>query len=367
MAGCQVRQDHSFSYQITPQYQDGIVLLQGTQLFCTTSYVGSFLYSQAMTLTSSDTVKLSTTNRTTAEAASGKSFVLAHFSDPHFARVDHIKTRDFFNKRLLGYLRWKLKRQVEHSDELLTILDKDLQRSKPDHIAITGDLTQLGLPVEFEIAHDWLQTLGAANRVTVIPGNHDTYIKTDWHETFAHWLDYMVADVQDQPANLITSLDGLFPTLRIRNRIALIGINTAYPSEPHLATGTIGNDQLKKLETILKHLSGQRLFRIVLIHHPPVQGIVSWRRSLIDAASLRMMLERYGVELVLFGHAHKTAHGNLDTPSGLIPAIGAPSASSLSPKDERRSRYYLYEISSTAEGWKVHLDERVFSQIQSGS
>ena len=303
----------------------------------------------------------STTNQTTTDEAAEKSFVLAHFSDPHFARLDNIKTSNLVNKRLLGYLKWKLKRQAVHSEELLTILNKDLQQTKPDHIAITGDLTQLCLPIEFEIARDWLQTLGTANRVTVIPGNHDTYVETDWHETFAHWLDYMVADVQGQPDNTLTSLDELFPTLRIHNQIALIGINTAYPCGLHLATGKIGDVQLRKLEIILKQLSGKGLFRIILIHHPPVQSIVSWRRSLTDAASLRIMLKRYGAELVLFGHAHKRSQSKLDTPSGLIPAMGAPSVSSLSQKDERRSRYYLYRITSTKEGWKVHLDERVFS------
>lgn len=317
-----------------------------------------------MTSIASDISKLSSTTNQTTEKAAGKSFVLAHFSDPHFARVDHIKTSDLFNKRLLGYLRWKLKRQAEHNDELLAILRKDLQRTKPDHIALTGDLTQLGLPAEFETARNWLQTLGTANRVTVVPGNHDTYIKTDWHETFTHWLDYMVNDDHDQPTGKITRLDMLFPTLRIHNRVALVGINTAYPSAPHLATGKIGSNQLKKLETILKHLSGQRLFRVILIHHPPVQGIVSRRRSLTDAVSLRRLLEDYGAELVLFGHAHKTAQGNLDTPSGLIPAMGASSVSSLRYEDERRSRYYLYTITSTTEEWKVHMDERVFSLEQ---
>jgi 3',5'-cyclic AMP phosphodiesterase CpdA len=300
----------------------------------------------------------------TETTAAGKSFVLAHFSDPHLARVDHVDASDLLSKRLFGYLRYKLKRGAEHSDELLTILSKDLQRTKPDHIAITGDLTQLSLPIEFEIARDWLQTLGSANGVTIIPGNHDTYVKTDWHHTFTHWLDYMAADLLDQPAPLITSLEGLFPTLRIRNRIALIGVNTAYPSGPFLATGRIGSSQLIKLEAILKHLSGEHLFRIILIHHPPPQRIVGWRRSLTDAASLRMVIERYGAELVLFGHTHKTIQSNLNSPSGLIPAIGAPSASSLSYKNERRSRYYLYTITSTAEGWQVHLDERLFSLEQ---
>lgn len=317
-----------------------------------------------MVSTLSNTAKFGSTVNKTAENDAGKSFILAHFSDPHLACVDHIKTRDLFNKRLWGYLRWKLKRRTGHSHELLTCLYKDLQRIKPDHIAITGDLTQLGLPVEFEMARDWLHNLGSAGKITVVPGNHDTYVKSDWRETFAHWLDYMAADEQAQPANLITSLDELFPTLQIRNQFALIGINTACPSGPHLATGTIGKSQLKKLDFILKHLSGQRLFRIILIHHPPIDGIVSWRRSLTDAASLRLILERYGAELILFGHAHMTVQACLAASTGFIPVMGAPSVSSVSCTDKKRSRYCLYEINATDTGWKVHHEERVFSLEQ---
>jgi len=315
-----------------------------------------------MTSTSSDTAKASsTTNRTAEDMADSKSFVVAHLSDPHFARVDQINRGDLFSKRLFGYLRWKLKRRFEQSHELLTILHKDLQRTKPDHIAITGDLTQLSLPVEFTLARDWLQSLGTSEQVTVIPGNHDTYVKTRWDQTFFHWLDYMLGDGQVQQAGSISSLAELFPTLRIRNRIALIGISTAQPSAPHLATGAIGADQLKKLESIQKQLTGQHLFRIILIHHPPISGVVSWRRSLTDAQFLQTLLERYGAELVLFGHAHKTAHGDLKTPTGLVPAVGAPSASSLGRIDERRSRYYLYKIMTTEVGWNVQMEERVFS------
>jgi len=315
-----------------------------------------------MTPTSSDTAKAGSTGNRTAEGkADSKSFVIAHFSDPHIARVDQIDKRDLLSKRLFGYLRWKLKRRFEQSYELLTILHKDLQHSKPDHIAITGDLTQLSLPAEFEKARDWLQSLGTPEQVTVIPGNHDTYVKTAWHQSFALWLDYMLGDAQAQQAGSISSLAELFPTLRIRNRIALIGISTAQPSAPHLATGAIGADQLKKLETILKQIDGQRLFRIILIHHPPISGVVNWRRSLTDAQFLQTLLKRYGAELVLFGHAHKTAYGDLAAPAGLIPAMGAPSVSSLVRSDARRSRYYLYEIIPSAEGWNVQMVERVFS------
>lgn len=312
-------------------------------------------------MTSTSLNKSSDAEQMTEDAPAMKNFTIAHVSDPHLASVGHFAKSDFFSKRLLGYLRWKVKRHAEHNSDFISLLHRDLEQTKPDHIAITGDLSQLGLPIEFKMAHDWLQSLGRGKKITLIPGNHDTYVNTDWQKTFVHWLDYMTSDVQEPPPHLITNLKGLFPTLRIRQRIALIGVNTAQPTGLHLATGTMGADQLEKLETILKQLADKHLFRIILIHHPPVQGLVSRRRSLTDATSLRVLVKRYGVELVLFGHTHSTCQGSLETPSGYIPAIGAPSISSLTAQEKRLSRYNLYTISSTAGIWRVHLEERVFS------
>lgn len=307
------------------------------------------------TKTSSDFIRMDTV------PAPEERFILAHFSDPHIVCIDQIKSRDLINKRLLGYLRWKLHRKTEHRNEILAILQKDLQRTKPDHIAITGDLTHLSLPSEFKKVRRWLRSLGTPTQVTVVPGNHDTYVRTDWHQTFGCWLDYMVSDTQYQQAGSAKGFDDLFPTLRIRGQIALIGVNTARPNTPYLAIGSIGAFQLKKLETILKQTSGQRLFRIISIHHPPISGLVSWRRRLTDAPALHRLLARYGTELILHGHTHKTARNTLNIPAGLTLVMGAPSASSFGRTYDRRARYYIYKIIRSGDGWDLNIAERIYS------
>jgi 3',5'-cyclic AMP phosphodiesterase CpdA len=158
----------------------------------------------------------------------------------------------------------------------------------------------------------------------------------------------------------------LFPTLRVRGQIALIGVCTAHPSALHLATGSIGAPQLKKLETILKQTAAQRLFRIISIHHPPISGIVSWRRRLTDAEALYMLLARYGTELILHGHVHKTASNTLHTQAGLTTVVGAPSVTSSSRTYERRARYYVYKITACGGGWDVQLTERIYSPVGDG-
>ena len=244
-------------------------------------------------------------NSPDANHASGEKFVLAHLSDPHIACESPVQKRDLLNKRLLGYLKWRLFRKRAHRDEILSILQEDLKTTAPDHIAVTGDLTHLGLPAEFRKAQLWLQSLGSPDQVTVVPGNHDAYVRSDWNETFSWWLDYMVSDRPGRQGTRISGLDDLFPTLRVRGRIALIGVCSARPSAPHLAIGTVGDPQLHRLETVLKQTAAQGLFRIMAIHHPPLPGIESWRRSLTDAHSLRNLVARCGAELILHGHVEK--------------------------------------------------------------
>jgi len=290
-----------------------------------------------------------------------KGWVLAHLSDPHIASTDRIKWPDLRSKRLLGYLRWKLYRKTDHRQSVLTCLGSDLARTKPDHIVVTGDLTQLSLPVEFDKARRWLVDLGAPDHVTVVPGNHDTYVRTDWHQTLACWTDYMVSDPPYRQTGKVSGLNDLFPTLRVRGRIALIGVSSAHPSAPHLAVGSIGVPQLERLAALLKQTARRGLFRIVSIHHPPISGIVSRRKHLTDGSALLRVITRLGTELILHGHAHKTTRHFLNTPAGEIPVMGAPSISSPGRTRQRRASYGLYTITPAGNGWTVSIAQRVYS------
>lgn len=293
--------------------------------------------------------------------AAARTMTLAHLSDPHIACMEDIAVRDFVSKRLFGYLRWKLHRGAEHGSGVLSALQTDLTRTEPDHIAVTGDLTHLGLPAEFKKAQQWLQSLGSPAQVTVIPGNHDAYVKLTWHQNMARWTEYMLSDAAREDDRGAEHTATIFPSLRTRGGIAIIGVNTARPSAPHLAIGSVGAGQLRNLADILAQTARQRLYRVLLVHHPPLSGTVSWRKRLTDAADLRSLLVEYGAELILHGHAHRTLRNYLPTPNGNIPVMGVPSISALSRTPERRARYYIYRITPDQEGWNVRLEVRIYS------
>ena len=296
-----------------------------------------------------------------ADSADGNAFTLAHISDPHISSIDNIRLSELLNKRLFGYLKWRLHRGAEHHDGILTALQQDLADTRPDHIAVTGDLTHLSLRSEYRKSRRWLESLGSPDRVTVIPGNHDAYVKAGWPQTLARWTAYMLSDGTESEMDPPSAIDTIFPSLRLRGRIALIGVNTAVPTALHLATGSIGKPQLQKLETLMADFANRNLFRVLLIHHPPAPGTVSWRKRLTDAPALESLINRYGAELVLHGHAHTCNLNRLNTPDGSVAVIGLPSASALGRTPRRRARYVIYHITPKAAGWQLRLEVRQYS------
>jgi len=288
-------------------------------------------------------------------------FRLIHLSDPHLFSITNVRLRELLNKRVYAYFSWRLHRQAEHCGEVLAALLKDMQSLKPDHIVLTGDLTHMGLPSEFRQAQEMLQSLGPPSKVMVIPGNHDTYVATAWERTFRLWSDYLASDADHCFPEAAKARNIVFPTLRVRGPIALIGVSTACPTIPFLATGSIGKVQMKKLENILDETRRRHLLRVVLIHHPPVPGAVSWRKRLTDQAAFQALLARHGAELILHGHTHRTYLGHLETPGGRVFSIGVPSASSLGRTAHRRARYHVFRLIRTESGLEMLLTVRVYS------
>jgi 3',5'-cyclic AMP phosphodiesterase CpdA len=290
-----------------------------------------------------------------------KTFTIAHLSDFHLSSLKKVKIQDLLNKRIFGYLKWQLHRRSEHKPEVLEALLRDLQMTDPDHIVVTGDLTHLALPAEFQEAKKILHSMGSPRKVTVIPGNHDAYVKTDWNSTFLLWTDYMAADKPRHSGQMESHSHKIFPSLRIRDFVALVGLTSARPSGVFFAVGSVGKLQLQELEKILAETGQRQLFRIVLIHHPPLPGMVSWRKRLTDGEALSMILKRQGVELVLHGHAHRDSQGHFDTTAGQARTMGVSSASAPGRTRKHRARYHIYRLKKDPHGWEMTVSVRCYS------
>lgn len=271
-------------------------------------------------------------------------FTLAHLSDPHLPPLPAARLRDLAGKRAFGYLNWTRNRHKYHRREVLDALVSDMQAQMPDHIAITGDLVNLALEAEFAPSRAWLESVGTADRVTVIPGNHDTYVRVNRHRFAEAWENYLDGD--GAQGGGVT-----FPCLRRRGPLALISVSSAVPTPPLMATGRLGHAQLKALQRILAGLSTEQTFRVLLIHHPLCSD--SRVKRLTDSSELLAVLKQNGVDLILHGHDHVHSTIWIEGPNGEIPAIGVPSASAIAHGRYPAAAYNLFSIEREGAAWRV--------------
>jgi 3',5'-cyclic AMP phosphodiesterase CpdA len=293
-------------------------------------------------------------------------FTLAHLSDFHLFSLKGVKVRDLFNKRIYAYLRWRTRRFTEHRTDILKALASDLKDVAPDHIVITGDVTHSGLAGEYAEVERQLRGLGPPADVTVIPGNHDAYVAVRGLRPLSSLSPYMASDPPQRAETHCPDGSCPFPILRVRKHVALIGLSTARPCLPFLAVGRLGIPQIERLDRLLEETGRMGLFRVVLIHHPPGEGVMSWRKRLLDLDGLGRVLTRRGAELVLHGHAHRGSYGLLKAPPRAIPVIGVPSSTAFGRTLEKRARYNVYSIPEGpgAKPFCVHV--RVYSPASGG-
>jgi 3',5'-cyclic AMP phosphodiesterase CpdA len=270
-------------------------------------------------------------------------FRLAQVSDPHFRGFRNVKLRDFLGKRALGGLNLLLMRRRKHSMALLQALGEDLAARSVDHLALTGDLCNIALESEWDAALRWIEaTRLPADRVTVIPGNHDAYVRkvvTDgvFERMFA---PFQTAELRADNA--------VYPFVRLRGDVALVCTSTGVPTRDTGAWGRVGESQLIRLESLLTAPEVKSRRRVILIHHPPLVNRHGEERNLLDRTAVQALLARTGADLVLHGHDHRDFFNDLPGPGGTrIPVVGAGSAS-YDGHPDRRSRYHIFEITDAA-------------------
>jgi 3',5'-cyclic AMP phosphodiesterase CpdA len=280
-------------------------------------------------------------------------FTLAHLSDIHLSPLPRVRRRELMSKRMLGYVNWHRGRKYVHRREILDLITHDIVERRPDHIAVTGDLVNLGLPEEFLRAADWLHQLGPPDRVTAIPGNHDAYVRLHPKAGTSHWQPYMVANEAGEA--LFSTPPSRFPFVRRFGDVALIALSSAIPTMPFIAAGKIGSPQRELLASALDHLGREGLFRVVLLHHPPLRDQAGWHRGLRDAGKFTRILKQHGAELVLHGHNHVQTVHELETVSGTAIIVGVPSASEAVEGRIPSARYNEYAIARNGKGWHVEM------------
>lgn len=281
-------------------------------------------------------------------------FTLAHFSDLHMPTRGIFAPRHWTVKRSLGYINWQTGRKRSFALRAVDLLVDDMRKRSPDHIAVTGDLVNFGLPSELESAARWLEALGPDDLVSVVPGNHDIYVPMRRDPGVARWIDYMRSDEYGSTVpgadnafpDAGSDVRGAFPYVRRFGKIALIGVNSSLPMPPFIAAGELGPAQMQRLETVLNATGRDGLIRVLMIHHPPLSSLASQRRGLRDVHALAEVLKRAGAELILHGHNHTNTLTAADGPDRPIPIVGIAAGGMIKnrKRPEELGRYNLIEI-----------------------
>jgi len=291
--------------------------------------------------------------------------VLAHLSDVHLFALDQLAARRLLNKRFTGWVNIKLHRGVAHQAAVAETVAREVRRLDVDHVVITGDVTGLALEEEFERVQVYLRQALAlsADRVSMVPGNHDTYTRGAYRERRfeGHFGEHITSDLPG--ASGVPGLDR-YPYVRLRGPLAIIGLSTAVPRPPLCASGRLGKPQRMALHSLLSHEQVRSRLPVILQHHPwhnPSSAAKTALEGLVDAAAEGRVLDQLERGLLLHGHLHRRIHRRLPTRHGHLEAVGATSASLQHDDPARMAGVNLYEIDGAGEVTRIEslrLDTR---------
>ncbi|MBM4373431.1 MAG: metallophosphoesterase, partial [Deltaproteobacteria bacterium] len=271
---------------------------------------------------------------------------IAHISDLHILDLAGIRAGRFLNRRLLGGVNLALYRRGQYRTDILERLIEDILREGVDHVAITGDLSNLALESEFERVFHLVKLLGGYDRVSVVPGNHDCYtggaIAARRFEKYFHGFMYQG----------YTDLKTVFyPYQKVLGDVLLVGLNSACHTTPPMSYGTIGARQLDALDRLLAAPRVRTLRKIVLLHHALHRRPwhVEATTRLVNRENLLRVLVRNRVDLALYGHDHAGRIWELDEAGHRLHLVNCGSSTRLGPEPEHRARYRIVHLDA-AEG-----------------
>ncbi|WP_155951256.1 metallophosphoesterase family protein [Rhizobium mesoamericanum] len=277
-------------------------------------------------------------------------FKLAHISDIHLGPLPRLSVRELFSKRITGFVNWHRNRSKHLFGSTLDLLLDDIREKQADHLAVTGDLVNLASGLEIRAAAAWLKELGDPADNSVVPGNHDAYVPGAYEKSVRAWYDNVRGDLA--PAEWQEDRH-VFPYLRVRGKVAIVGCSTAVATPPFAASGFFGERQARDTVNMLRAAGEAGLFRVVMIHHPPIHGATSFHKRMIGIRRFGAVISTGGAELVLHGHTHLNTLNWLRGQTSPVPVVGIASASQGPGGLKPRAAYNLFTIDGSPGAWEL--------------
>jgi 3',5'-cyclic AMP phosphodiesterase CpdA len=194
--------------------------------------------------------------------------LIAHLSDLHFGRED---------------------------PRLVDALVEDVERLRPDLVAVSGDLTQRARDREFASARAFLNRMAVPR--LVVPGNHDIPL-FDVLRRFARPLSRYRAYIGEETNPFVATA-----------QFAVMGVNTARSNV--WKNGRVSAGQIDAIRARFCPLPPE-VFKVLVAHHPflpppddPTPALVGRGKEALEVA------EACGVDVILSGHLHRGFTGDI--------------------------------------------------------
>lgn len=254
---------------------------------------------------------------------------IAHLSDSHVLDPRPSRTRPGWSMRTRFLSLGRPLDAVGRQRKLRRAID-GAKRVGAHHIVISGDLTEIGAPGEYETLAEVLHDSGVpAERITLVPGNHDLYSSPDgWRWALEGPLAAFARTSAEGPGKIVD-----------------VGGASFMPIDATLhqpVTRSAGWMAEETLDAIARRASdAARVGRplVVVQHHPPFERTTSalhWLDGLVGAARMMHVLETFRNLFVLHGHLHHIINRTLGC--GIHRILGATAV--VDDRDAARVRVY---------------------------
>ena len=249
-----------------------------------------------------------------------------------------------------------------HLPELSEALVRFVHDLGPDAAVISGDLTQRARAGEYRAARAFLDAL-APHPVITTAGNHDVPLYRIWERAFAPYRNYRSIIGPDR--DTVLDVDG-GPGVPAGARF--VALDSSSPRRA-IVNGRVTARQLEVADESFAAAPAGAL-RVLVVHHnlvdpgdgpnaPPLRG----------AGRILDRLPRWGVDLVLSGHIHRSYLGGGGEGAGGeggAPVILAGTASSNRGRGRERGRnsFNLIRVGESGIEATVYLYSRDAGRFQ---
>lgn len=170
------------------------------------------------------------------------------------------------------------------------------------HYVLSGDLTEVGTPAQFEAFAEALHHAEVPrDRVVLVPGNHDAYTRADaWSRALEGPLAPFRALAADQHGKVID-----------HDSVVFLPLDVACHQKITRSAGELSHEAADALERRLCDLSGRGRAIVIVLHHHPFEHASrawQWVDGLRGSARLMKVVERLDDVHVLHGHLHRSVN-----------------------------------------------------------